>query len=90
MEKLDRKFDGVIFKTKDMSVVPPDQYVVFLAKDNAFPDTLRFYRDKCHELGAQPDQLRAINDMIRRVEEWRLNNVRSCKVPDVEPGELLL
>jgi hypothetical protein len=36
MTKLDAKFYGNIFKAKDNSQVPDDEYVVFLAKDNAF------------------------------------------------------
>jgi hypothetical protein len=30
--KLDGKFYGVVIRNKDQSVVPPDQWVVFLAK----------------------------------------------------------
>jgi len=36
--KLDAKFFGEIFKAKDHSRVPDDEYAVFLAKDNAFAD----------------------------------------------------
>ena len=35
LEKLDAKFYGVIVKNKDESIVPQDQYMVFLAKDAA-------------------------------------------------------
>ena len=44
---------GVIRKVKDGSIVPDDQYMVFLAKDQAFYPTLLFYRDRCVALGAE-------------------------------------
>ena len=42
MERLDGKFHGTIVKNKNGQEVPPDEFAVFLAKDNAFPATLRF------------------------------------------------
>lgn len=35
-QPLDAKFYGVIHKVKNGEVVPPDEFVVFLAKDDAF------------------------------------------------------
>lgn len=89
MVKLDRKFDGVIFKVKDGSIVPPDQYIVFLAKDDAFLPTLRFYRAQCQQCGADDNQLQAVDEAIRRVEAWREANPALCKTPDVAAKELL-
>ena len=88
-QKLDGKFFGIIHKNKDNSVVPPDQWVVFLAKDNAFPATLAFYREECKRLGAGPQQMAAVDDLITRVTEWRDNNRDLCKVPDVKDRELI-
>lgn len=88
--KLDAKFDGVIIKSKDASVVPPDQYVVFLAKDDAFPNTLEFYEEECKRLGAAPAQIKAVRALRRRLFKWRSENIEICKVADVEAGELLL
>lgn len=51
LEKLDAKFYGSIFKAKNGDIVPEDEYMVFLAKDNAFPATLLFYRDECVKAG---------------------------------------
>jgi hypothetical protein len=42
--KLDAKFYGEIRKVKDDSIVPDDQYIVFLVKDDAFALTLPIYR----------------------------------------------
>lgn len=86
--KLDAKFHGVIVKNKDGSIVPQDQWVVFLAKDDAFPATLRFYRSECEKLGACSAQLDAVDDMIDRLDTWRAENNNLCKTPDVHPGEL--
>lgn len=59
-EKLDPKFAGVIFKVKDGTIVPDDEYVVFLAKDNAFAAILPLYRDKCAELGCDGEQFQEL------------------------------
>lgn len=89
MQKLDAKFSGVIFKIKDGSIVPDDEYVVFLAKDNAFAKMLPFYRDKCVELGADEEQIAAVDRMIQRMRDWRHANRDRLKVPDAK-GERLV
>ena len=86
--KLDGKFHGIIAKNKDGSVVPQDQWMCFLAKDNAVPATLDFYLKECQRLGAAQSQLDAVSAMIGRVQEWRVANPELCKVPDVQTGEL--
>lgn len=86
--KFDGKFHGVIVKNKDGSIVPQDQWMVFLTKDNAFPATLEFYLQECKRLGAAPDQLKAVEEMIVRLAKWRRDNAHLCKVPDVQPGEI--
>jgi len=86
--KLDAKFAGVIFKAKDGSIVPDDEYVVFLAKDNAFAAVLPLYRDKCVELGADADQVAAVDRMIARLNIWRQNNQHRLKVPDAKNEKL--
>lgn len=90
MKKLDAKFDGVVIKAKDGTIVPPDQYMVFLAKDDAVPETLRFYEGECARQGAAREQVEAVHDMRMRVLAWRKANPELCKTPDVDPGELLL
>lgn len=87
--KLDAKFYGAIVKAKDGTIVPEDEYVVFLAKDNAFAAILPAYRDKCVELGADDEQIDAVNRMINRLRVWREKNPQRLKVPDAK-GEKLL
>jgi len=87
--KLDAKFYGEIRKVKDDSIVPDDEYVVFLAKDNAFADAIHYYRDRCVELGADQEHLDSVNRMIDRLNEWRDANPDKLKVPDAK-GEKLL
>ncbi len=84
---LDTKFYGTIRKAKDDTIVPPDQYVVFLAKDNAFAATLPIYRQVCVSLGVGGAQIVAIDELIARVSRWRAENPEKCKLPDIEPGE---
>lgn len=89
LAKLDAKFSGVIFKVKDGSIVPDDQYMVFLAKDQAFFNTLKFYREECIRLGADQEHIDAVNRTIDRLITWRLKNNDRLKVPDAK-GELLV
>lgn len=88
--KLDAKFEGVIIKAKDATVVPSDQYIVFLAKDDALPRTLEFYEQECIRVGCSNEQVEAIRSMRARVETWRASNQHLCKIPDIDPGEKLL
>ena len=87
--KLDAKFYGVIRKVKDGSIVPDDQYMVFLAKDQAYYPTLLFYRDRCVALGADREHIHAVNRTIVRLEAWRLRNPDKLKVPDAKGDKLL-
>jgi hypothetical protein len=87
--KLDAKFYGELRKVKDDSIVPDDEYVVFLAKDNAFAALLPFYYAKCIELGCDAEQVDAVERMIDRLQEWRAANPDRLKNPDAA-GEKLL
>lgn len=89
MQKLDAKFSGVIFKIKDGTIVPDDEYVVFLVKDNAFARILPMYRQICMDLGADAEQLSAVDRMIARAIAWREANPDRLKVPDAK-GERLV
>jgi hypothetical protein len=81
--KLDRKFTGTITKVKDGSVVPDDQYVVFLAKDNAFPAALAAYVKECERIGASTEQVLSARALQGRVAQWRHEHQTLCKTPDV-------
>ena len=87
--KFDAKFTGTIRKVKDGSVVPEDQYVVFLIKDNAFADILPLYRTRCIELGCDTEHIEALDRMLERMYAWREANPDKCKNPDAH-GERLL
>ena len=89
MEKLDAKFYGEIRKVKDDSLVPDDEYMVFLAKDNAFADMIFYYRDRCIALGCDKEQIESIQRGIDRLLKWRGENLERCKNPDAA-GEKLL
>ena len=89
LTKLDAKFSGVIFKVKDGSIVPDDEYMVFLAKDRAFLPTLRFYRDECAKIGADQEHLAAVDRTIDRLLGWQVKNPERMKLPDAK-GEKLV
>jgi hypothetical protein len=88
VQKLDKKFSGIVVRDKDGTIVSPDQYVIFLAKDNAVPQMLDAYYDECRRLGADGAQLDAVAGLINDVLEWRRRNKEKCKVPDTDPAEI--
>lgn len=87
--KLDAKFEGEIRKVKDGAIVPDDEYVVFLAKDNAFAAVLPDYRMYCIQMGCDAEQVAAVDRMILRLEKWRRDHPERLKNPDAA-GERLL
>lgn len=89
LPKLDAKFEGYIRKVKDGTIVPDDEYVVFLAKDDAFFDVLPQYLVRCMERGCDREQIDAVYRMYWRVREWREANPLRTKNPDAR-GEKLL
>jgi hypothetical protein len=88
--KLDSKFEGEIRKVKDGTILRDEEYVVFLAKDNAFAAALPVYRAICVAMGADQGQIRSLDRMIVRLNKWREDHPYQCKVPDVAKGERLL
>lgn len=87
MQKLDGKFTGIVASDRTGLIVPPDQFVVFLAKDNAFPSTLKFYIEECRRIGADAEQICAVERLYVRVMEWRTAHSDLCKIPDAAAGE---
>lgn len=87
---LDGKFHGLIFKHKDGTLVPPDQCVTFLAKDNAFALMVQDYPNWCRRVKAGNEQVHSAQLLVDRITKWRDENPHLCKVPDVQPGEIVL
>lgn len=88
MIKLDAKFYGEIRKVKDDSIVPDDEYIVFLVKDNAFAKILPLYAEYCRQMGCDAEQIASVDRMIKRAEIWRAANPDRLKNPDAA-GEKL-
>lgn len=89
LHKLDKKFYGRIFKVKDSTLVPDDQYVVFLAKDNAFAKLIEQYPQICEELGCDAKQVEMAKQVVENVKRWRGEHEDLCKNPDAE-GERVI
>ena len=87
--KLDAKFYGEVRKVKDDSLVPDDEWVCFLAKDNAFSDVLPQYLAACKRRGCDREQIEAVERMIARMKHWRVMHPDRLKNPDAK-GEHLL
>ncbi len=60
--------------------------IVFLAKDQALPATLRFYRTECIRLDASPEQIWGIDMLIERVERYQAEYPDIVKVADIDLG----
>lgn len=88
-QKACAKFYGTIRKAKDDTLVPDNEWCCFLFKDTAFAETLPIYRDKCVQLGSDPEQIAAIDRMISRMRAWRSVHADRIKKPDAK-GEKLL
>lgn len=88
--KLDAKhYCTGLFKAKDNTPVPDDEWVVFRCQDNAFAVVLPVYLERCIAMEADQEQIDAVIRLIGRVDAWRLANPERCKVPDAA-GERLL
>lgn len=87
--KMDAKFYGEIRKVKNDTLVPDDEYIVFLVKDNAFAEVLPIYLEKCIALGCDTEHIQAIQRMIQRMQAWRAAHPERLKNPDAA-GEKLL
>ena len=87
--KLDAKFYGEIRKAKDGSIVPDDEYMVFLIKDNAFWEALLYYRHICMINNCDQDQIDAVDRVTARGAIWREANPTRCKWPDAKGDKLL-
>jgi hypothetical protein len=86
--RLDSKVHGTLIKNKDDKEIPEDEFIVFRPADNAVLPMLAFYLEACRAIGAQPEQIAAVEMLIYRVHSWREIHPERCKVADVEPGEL--
>jgi len=88
VEPIDRKY--IIRACNPAKEIPTEHTehdsVLFLAKDAALPDTLRFYRQECARRGAAKEQLFGIDLLVMRVEKFQELNMNIVKVPDVELG----
>lgn len=87
MIALDAKVYGVLFKAKDSTPIPPDEYIVFRASDNALEDTLVYYLGKCLEMGADQYHIAAIHALLKRLRAWRKAHPERCKTPDTTSEE---
>lgn len=90
--KLDKKFYGEIRKAKNDALVADDEYVVFLAKDNAFAGpfgAVYHYLARCIALHADEEQIEAVRALIGRLESWRSEHRELLKVPDAVDEKLL-
>lgn len=87
MKPLDTKVYGVLFTVKDNKPIPPDEFIVFRPHDDAILLTLEAYRNFCGAVGADPEQIQAVAELISRVRAWREQHPDRCKVPDITSEE---
>ena len=90
MNEVDWKFRIHATALHNAKVYTEQASVLFLCKDLAFLPALRFYRGECERIGAASAQLRGIDLLIGRVEEWQREHPDLLKVPDIEGDEALV
>lgn len=69
--RMDKRLHGTIVKNKDGREVPEDEFVVFEAWDDYFEPMLQAYSDQVRKDGAGPEQVAAVDTLLRRVLEYR-------------------
>jgi hypothetical protein len=79
--KLDGKFHGAIYHDTTGMPVPPDEFMVFCAYDDAIPGTLEKYVDECITINAPPAQIDAARRLLERVRAWRETHGPRCRKP---------
>lgn len=87
METIDRKFKFLAVNPGNGNIFTDKEGVVFLAKDDCFLPTLKFYLEECIRQEASVAQITGVNLLIDRVTRWRLENLKRCKTPDVASGK---
>jgi hypothetical protein len=90
VQNLDSKAYGVLFRTKDNTPIPPDEYIVFRVYDKALVSTLSHYLNECRALGADERHLEGVSQLLAKVLGWQNAHPDRMKVPDVESGERML
>lgn len=86
-QDIDRKFRINAISEKSGKVYSEKEAMLFLAKDKALPNTLRFYMAECERIGADPGQIESVRLMIERVEKYQRENPELAKIPDVDPAK---
>ena len=82
MEKIDLKYSGDIYKTKDGKKLEDDEYIVFRTQDRALLSVLISYQKKCVELGCSLKHTNGVVSLISRVANWQAENLDKVKIPD--------
>jgi hypothetical protein len=87
-EPIDRKYTFCATSCEHSREHSHMDAMVFLARDQALPRTLVYYREECMNLGAQPEQLKAIDLLIERVLHYQHEHASQVKVADVDVPDL--
>ncbi len=86
-DSLDRKHKFLAVNNSNGKSYNDTEAVVFLAKDDCLPNTLRYYIEELEKHKASDEQIRGVELLLERVLAWRQANPDQCKVPDINPGE---
>lgn len=70
-EPIERKYHVTAQSTQTGLVHDENHAMVFLARDPALPATLGFYLDRCREMGAAPEQIKAVELLVQRVTRYQ-------------------
>lgn len=85
-EPIDRKFRILAVNPANGKTYTEADAILLCAKDAAVPAALEAYRQKCIELGANPEHVESVGLLIGRVEHFQ--ETVEKRVPDTVGAEL--
>lgn len=83
---VDRKFKILAVNPVNGKIYTEENSLLLCAKDAAVPAALAAYRDKCIEIGANPEHIENVGLLLGRVEDYQ-RRIES-RVPDTVGAEI--
>lgn len=85
---IDQKFEFLAVNRSNGKVFTNADGMIFLAKDDLFPETLSYYHKLvCLNKGSDSPEAKSIKLMMARVDAWRAAHQKRCKLPDITGEE---
>lgn len=86
MKSIDRKFQILAVNPVNGKIYTDQNAMLLCAKDKAVPAALIAYRKECITIGANPEHIQSIDQLIGRVVKFQ--DEIECRVPDTVGEEI--